>query len=165
VNRDRGDDYQDVVGSLRVPMFVVTTAADGERAGCLVEFASQSSIDPPRFTVWISDVNRTAEVAARASTLAVHVLRTDDDELASLFGEETGDRVDKFASVAWRDGPDGVPVLERCDWFAGRIVGRVDGLGDHRGYVLEPLAAERRHAGLGVLTSDRVRGLQPGHVA
>ena len=48
---------------------------------------SQASIDPPLFTVWISDANYTARVAARATTLAVHFLRECDRRLAELFGE------------------------------------------------------------------------------
>lgn len=36
------------------PMYVVTAEADGERAGCLVGYASQCSIQPARFMVWLS---------------------------------------------------------------------------------------------------------------
>ncbi|MFE2251449.1 flavin reductase, partial [Streptomyces lavendulae] len=38
------------------PVYVVAVAVavGAERAGCLVGFASQCSIDPPRFIVWLS---------------------------------------------------------------------------------------------------------------
>lgn len=148
---------------LDYPVYVVTTAADGERAGCLVGFASQTSIRPPLFTVWLSDLNHTSRVAARASTLAVHILRDGDRHLAELFGEETGDHSDKFASVAFEDGPDGVPILMQCDWFAGRIVDRFESVGDHTGYLLEPFTGDRRHAGLPSLGYQRVRDVSAGH--
>lgn len=157
--------FEDIVGGLRYPMFVVTATADDERSGCLVGFATQSSVDPARFTVWISDANHTAAVAARAEVLGVHVLRADEDGLAAHFGEQTGDVVDKLADVPWSPGPEGVPVLARCDWFAGRVVERLVGHGDHRGYVLEPIAGAQRHAGLEPLLFDRVRHLRPGHAA
>lgn len=123
------------------PMYVVTAAAtDGERAGCLVGFGSQSSIDPPRFVVWLSRANHTYRVACRASHLTVHLLGREDHGTARLFGEETGDTVDKFARVDWRPGEAGSPVLTECvGWFTGRVEARLDG-GDHVGFLLAPVA-------------------------
>src|SRR5512146_282340 len=108
-------------------MFIVTAAARGERAGCLVGFATQCSIDPERFIACISDKNRTFRVASEASVLVVHVVPEGADELAELFGSETGDEVDKFERCAWTPGPAGTPVLDDCgNWFAGRILNRFD---------------------------------------
>ncbi|MFB7368609.1 flavin reductase family protein [Streptomyces sp. NPDC056222] len=123
------------------PVYVVTAAAgDGERAGCLVGFASQCSIEPARFTVWLSRNNHTYLVACRSSHLAVHVLRRAQIETARLFGEETGDEVDKFTRVTWRTGPGGAPVLaDARAWFVGRVEERWDG-GDHVGFLLTPVA-------------------------
>ena len=123
---DATEAFEAVVASVPTPFYVVTTAAGGERAGCLVGYASRCSIEPPRFAVWLSKVNHTYRVAVGAGTLVVHVLRTGDDELAARFGGETGDDVDKFAGVDWEPGPDGCPVLGGLDWFAGAIVDRVD---------------------------------------
>ncbi|MFI6416099.1 flavin reductase family protein [Streptomyces sp. NPDC050842] len=89
---------------LDAPMYVVTAASGGERAGCLVGFASQCSIDPPRFAVWLSVANHTYRVAREAEYLTAHVLHRDERAPAELFGEETGDRVDKFATIGWRPG-------------------------------------------------------------
>ncbi|MGW8361623.1 flavin reductase family protein [Streptomyces wedmorensis] len=127
------------------PMYVVTaTADDGERAGCLIGFASQSSIHPVRFTVWLSRANRTYRVACRASYLTVHLLTTEHRETARLFGEETGDEIDKFARVDWEPGYAGSPVLaDSAGWFTGTVEARFDG-GDHVGFLLSPVA-EGRH--------------------
>ncbi|MGV9900177.1 flavin reductase family protein, partial [Streptomyces tendae] len=84
-------------------MCVVTAAAHGERAGCLVGFSSQCSIRPVRYVVWISDVNRTFRVARSADVLAVHLLARDQRGTAELFGGLTGDDVDKFRRVRWRE--------------------------------------------------------------
>ena len=157
--------FSRLVAELDYAMYIVTTAAEGERAGCLVGFATQTSIEPSRFTVWLSDANRTAQIAAHASTFVVHVLREGDLHLARHFGGETGDDVDKFASVPHREGPDGVPVLTQCDWFAGRVVARMTGAGDHTAYVLEPIDGERRHAGRSTLGFQRVRHVSAGHPA
>ncbi|MEU1470521.1 flavin reductase family protein [Streptomyces sp. NPDC005761] len=128
--------------ALDYPLYVVTAEAAGERAGCLVGFASQCSIRPARFIVWLSKANRTYRVAARADRVAVHLLGRDQGHLARLFGGETGDRTDKFTRTAWHPGPGGVPVLDEAPaWFVGRVESRVDG-GDHVGFLLVPETAE-----------------------
>jgi flavin reductase (DIM6/NTAB) family NADH-FMN oxidoreductase RutF len=156
--------FEALVGELDYPMFLVTAAAGGERAGCLVGFTTQTSIDPSRFLVCLSRQNRTYRVARGADVLVVHWLPSDEHELAELFGGETGDEVDKFERCAWRPGPDGVPVLTDLDrWFAGRIEQRVP-LGDHVGHLLAPIEGE---AGTGAppLRSRQAQRIEPGHGA
>ena len=153
------------MGALDYPMLIVTTAAGGERAGCLVGFATQCSIDPPRFLVCVSDKNRTHRVLARgARTAVVHVVPDDAGELVELFGGETGDDADKFARCRWSEGPDGVPVLDECEsWFAGRIVETVP-LGDHCGRVLEPFDGRAGYRGA-AFPFSRAKHVEPGHEA
>jgi len=82
------------------PFYVVTVRSpDAEMGGCLAGFVTQCSIDPPNFLVCISKVNHTLAVAQHSSGMGLHLLGADQVDLARLFGEETGDLVDKFASV------------------------------------------------------------------
>jgi flavin reductase (DIM6/NTAB) family NADH-FMN oxidoreductase RutF len=152
------------VGSIDYPMLIVTAAAAGERAGCLVGFATQSSIDPLRFLVCLSDKNRTYRVAQGTDLLGVHLVPAHADALARLFGEQTGDEVDKFAGCAWHPGPQETPLLDDCpDWFVGRVLGRLD-TGDHQAMLLEPI-----DAGSGPATTQfdfhRAKRFEPGHEA
>ncbi len=152
-----------IVADLDYPMFVVTAAAGAERAGCLVGFATQCSIEPPRFIVCLSRSNRTYRVACEADTLVVHMLPSHAQELAELFGGETGDEVDKFARCAWRPGPGGAPVLEQCgNWFAGRVLERLPA-GDHDAFLLEPFAAAS--ANEEQFDFHRAKRIEPGHEA
>ena len=156
--------FHSLVGSVDAPMFVATVAAGDERSGCLVGFATQCSIEPARFLCCISDANHTARVAERAGVVVVHVVGEDQHELAELFGEETGDALDKFARWEWHPGPEGAPVLAGCPgWFAGNVLERLP-LGDHTGYLLEPVDAWRapRVTQLGL---QEVKDLDPGHPA
>lgn len=144
---------------------VVVTAADGQqRSGCLVGFATQCSIDPLRFVVFISRANHTYPVAERAAVLAVHLLGPRDRGLAELFGSRTGDEVDKFARCRWSEGPGGVPLLtDASAWFAGPVLDRFDG-GDHVGFLVEPTHSDvSRWAGQ--LGFQDLRDLDPGHPA
>lgn len=155
--------FEALASALDYPMFVVTTAAGDERAGCLVGFTTQVSIHPERFLVALSDKNRTCHVAARAQRLAVHVLTPDQTELAALFGEATGDDVPKFERCAWEPGPDGVPVLtDAAGWFSGPILERRP-MGDHVAHVLAPDSGRSRLDGPAVLSFQDVRGMDAGH--
>ncbi|MGN6412706.1 flavin reductase family protein [Flexivirga sp.] len=88
------DAWEELTGSFDPALVIVTTALDGERAGCLVGFHTQSSMDPPRYCVWLSKANHTARVAQRASHLAVHAVPVGELALVQRFGSETGDAVD-----------------------------------------------------------------------
>ncbi|MFI9612025.1 flavin reductase family protein [Streptomyces sp. NPDC052023] len=146
-------------------MCVVTAVAGGERAGCLVGFASQCSLRPVRFVVWLSETNRTFRVARSAEFLAVHLLARDQLGLAEIFGGRTGDDGDdKFQDVRWRQGHGGAVVLEDTEaWFVGQVVERVSG-GDHVGFVLDPVewGARKRSGGPLLRLSDAYR-IEPGH--
>lgn len=135
------DDLDRFVDGLDYPMLVVTVAHDGERSGCLVGFATQCSIDPPRLLVCLSKANHTYRLAQDADLLAVHLPARDQHDLAELFGGETEDEVDKFDRCHWVEGPGGTPLLATPRRLVGRVLARHD-LGDHVGFLLDPISAE-----------------------
>jgi flavin reductase (DIM6/NTAB) family NADH-FMN oxidoreductase RutF len=160
---DTEQQFQRFVGGLDYPLFVVTAAAGEERDGCLVGFTTQCSIHPPLFLVCISDKNRTHRIAERSEHLVVHVIPEERRDLAELFGGETADERDKLADVDWTPGPGGAPIVgDLPDWFAGRIVQRLDWAGDHTGFVLEPVAAEA-HGDGDELSFQEAKDIEPGH--
>lgn len=155
--------FQELVAQLDYPMFIATVATDEERAGCLIGFATQSSIHPPRFLAGISDKNHTHRVAQRAAAMGIHLVPEEATELAELFGGETGDEVDKFERCSWQPGPAGVPVLDGVKgWVAGPVVGRFD-VGDHIAFVLDAETGEANDASAGQLGFQAVKDLEPGH--
>jgi flavin reductase (DIM6/NTAB) family NADH-FMN oxidoreductase RutF len=155
--------FQHLVAQLDYPLYVVTAAAGEERDGCVVGFTTQCSIHPPLFLVCLSNKNRTYRIAERADHLAVHVIPDERRDLAELFGGETADERDKLTQVDWRPGPGGAPlVADLDDWFAGRIVERIDWSGDHVGFVLEPVAARAGDDG-DELSFQEAKDIEPGH--
>ena len=156
--------FNAIVGNLEYPMFIVTARADGEPLGCLVGFATQASIDPPRFLVCLSHRNRTFRRGRDARLLGVHCVPADEPELAELFGGETADATDKFARAAWHAGPEGVPLLDACEnRFVGRVLWRADA-GDHDAFLLEPVEAQAG-AGEREFSFHRAKRIEPGHEA
>jgi flavin reductase (DIM6/NTAB) family NADH-FMN oxidoreductase RutF len=130
--------FDELMSMLDSPVFVVTTQVDGHPSGCLVSFATQASVQPPRFLVGVDRISDTCAVASQSSHLAVHVLAQRHRGLAELFDGQNTDRIDKFARCSWRAGPQGMPILDDAlAWFVGKTVERID-FGDHVGYLLEP---------------------------
>lgn len=159
------EEFDAFVDGLDYPLFVVTAFDGTARAGCLVGFVTQVSIDPPRLLVCLSQANMTYRVAAGTDLLAVHVLGADDHQSADLFGGETGDAVDKFAGVRWHPGPGGVPLL---DDLPRRMIGQVRErlpFGDHVGHLLVPVAEEIDDDAVDALTLHDVDDVEPGHPA
>ena len=148
---------------LDYPMFIVTAAVGERRSGCLVGFCTQCSVDPARFAVFISEKNHTHGIALEAEGLGVHLVPRGRQDLARLFGEQTGDEIDKFSHCEWRAGPLETPVLESCkDWFVGRILERFEG-GDHTGFIVEPVEAVAE--GDSFLPFKIAKEFRPGHEA
>ncbi len=153
--------FADAVGSLNYPVFIVTTTDGLQRDGCVVGFATQTSVHPGRFLVCLSRTNRTFALAREAPALAVHLVPRERTDLAELFGGETGDEVDKLARCEWTAGPHDLPILAGCpSWFAGSILSRHD-LGDHEGCLLDPIAARYEPGEL--LYFRDVKYIEPGH--
>ena len=161
-------DFDRFTSPLDYPMYVLTVPAapsgGGRPSGCLVGFATQCSIAPPRFLVCLSKANHTYRCAATARVAAVHLLGAGDRDIAALFGTETGDEVDKFERCEWFPGPGRVPLLSRCRArFAGRVEDRLD-LGDHGALLLAPTHVGPGVGG-GVLMFSAVAGMDTGHPA
>lgn len=145
--------------------YVVTVQSpDADMSGCLAGFVTQCSIDPPNFLVCISKENHTLAVAEHSSGMGLHLLGEDQADLARLFGEETGDLVDKFASVDWRLGSTGAPLLvDAAVSMEGQVLGHFS-VGDHEAFLLRGLrAVAGPHPGL--LTYRSAPPLEPGHPA
>lgn len=151
-------------------MAVVTVARGRGTGGCLVGFHTQSSIDPWRYTVCLSKLNHTYELARRATHLGVHFLGQKDESLARLFGAITDDALrsgSKLDHVSWERGAAGeTPILaDVSDWFIGRILTRHHRDGDHGVFVLEPVCAAENSGKdrKDPYRLDQAMGVSPGH--
>jgi flavin reductase (DIM6/NTAB) family NADH-FMN oxidoreductase RutF len=160
-----GEAFHRLVSGIDYPMFIVTAAAGGERSGCLVGFATQASIDPPRLLVMISKANHTFGVAVEAEQLVVHFLHEGNRAVSELFGEETGDEIDKFERCEWEsvEGVDPPVLVGTRGWVAGTVIERFDA-GDHVGHLLQ-VGRARVDIDEPQLTFQMVRDMTPGHPA
>ena len=89
----------------------------------------------------------------------------EDMALARLFGESSGDSTDKFSHCRWHPTAQGVPVLDdAAAWFSGRILERIP-LGDHVGFVLQPVAGDVSEARASMIMFSDVKRFEAGHEA
>ncbi|MEX2961137.1 flavin reductase family protein [Microbulbifer sp. TYP-18] len=129
---------RDTLGHFATGVAVVTTRdAKGEPMGMTVNSFNSVSLDPA-LVLWSVDKQSLGYQAFTSrGHFTVHVLKTDQQNLANLFA---GRGVDKFGRTKWHWGPDRVPRLEDCAaLFHCRLAQCIDG-GDHTillGEVLE----------------------------
>jgi flavin reductase (DIM6/NTAB) family NADH-FMN oxidoreductase RutF len=160
------EDYDALVAAADAALVVVTATYRGERGGCLVGFNCQCSIEPARHAVWISKANHTCRVALQATHLGVHFLDRADLGLARLFGEQTGDEIDKFEQCDTIEGPHGVPMLAACpDRMVARRRTAMDDGSDHVCFVLEPIDVRRARTVRVPMRISDASALTPGHAA
>ncbi|CAM3434394.1 flavin reductase family protein [Nocardioides dubius] len=157
------DVFDSLMASLDSPLAIVTTAAEGQRAGCLIGFHSQAGITEQRYCVWLSKANHTYRVALRATHLAVHYLTADDLELAERFGTRTGEDGDKFDGLEVEPSASGVPLLAALpNRVALERIALLDDGSDHVCITCRVVSAESSGAFTPLRLSDADH-LEPGH--
>ena len=131
----------------RIPsgLYVVTTQDGDRRNGLTVNWLTQVSFRPPLVAMAIAKACANAPMIRSAGTVAIHFLPKDAAKLAERFVTPTRRMPDKFEGLAVAEGITGAPVLEDAiGVLEGRLVHRLDTMGDHDLYVFEIIHATLR---------------------
>ncbi|MFF4395121.1 flavin reductase family protein [Streptomyces sp. NPDC001480] len=109
---------------------VITARGDAGPVGFTATSLTSVSAEPPLLSFGISTGASSWPAIAESDHVGVHILGEHQRELAATFARSGADRFGP--ATAWRDGPEGVPVLDEVlAWLVCRVVGRVPA-GDHR---------------------------------
>lgn len=132
--------FRAVLGHFCTGVTVVTGHGPDGPVGFACQSFAALSLDPPLVLFCPGKTSRAWPVIAESGQFAVNVLADDQRDLSTVFGSRG---VDKFASVDWRPGPSGAPLLDGVlTWIDCALeavhdagdhyiaVGRVRGLGD-----------------------------------
>lgn len=121
------------LGHFATGITIVTARnADGSAIGLTVNSFNSVSLDPPLIVWSLSQTSSRFDAFQRAEHYAVHVLASDQIELAQRFATSG---VDKFLGLRMSTGLGGVPLLENCcAWFECRNETRFEA-GDHRLFI------------------------------
>ena len=109
---------------------VITARGATGPVGFTATSLTSVSAEPPMISFGVGTGASSWPAIAEADHIGVHILGAHQGDLAATFARSGADRFG--APTAWRDGPEGVPVLDDVlAWLVCRIVARVPA-GDHR---------------------------------
>ncbi|QHC28202.1 MULTISPECIES: flavin reductase family protein [unclassified Streptomyces] len=109
---------------------VITARGAAGPVGFTATSLTSVSAEPPMISFGVGTGASSWPAMAEADHIGVHILGEHQGDLAATFARSGADRFG--APTAWRDGPEGVPVLDDVlAWLVCRIVARVPA-GDHR---------------------------------
>lgn len=151
---------------------VTTTGTDSKPVGFTANSFSSVSLDPPLLLVSIANTSRSYAAFVNGRGFAVNILSEEQKAISATFAKPVADR---FAGLAWEQGPAGSPVFSGTSaWFdcdlhqviaagdhtilIGEVVGyeasQAPGLGYYRGaYVTPATTAAKLPTGPNVLIS------------
>lgn len=108
----------------------VVTAYDknGDPLGFTANSFASVSLDPPLILVCMSNSSQNYTALVNATGFAVNILSETQIDVSNTFARPVDDR---FASVAWRKGPNGAPILDNVSaWFDCGMHNTIEA-GDH----------------------------------
>ncbi|KAB1145209.1 flavin reductase family protein [Streptomyces luteolifulvus] len=109
---------------------VITAHGDGGPVGFTATSLTSVSAEPPLLSFSIGTGSSSWPAVAESDHVGVHILGEHQQDLAATFARSGADRFG--APTAWREGPEGVPVLDDVlAWLVCRVIGRVPA-GNHR---------------------------------
>jgi flavin reductase (DIM6/NTAB) family NADH-FMN oxidoreductase RutF len=107
---------------------VTSQAPGGEPKGITVNSFTSVSLDPPMVLICVDKRSSSAVSIREGGAYAVHLLRPGQRGLALAFARPVND---KFATISWKPGQEGAPLIADCPVvFECQVAGVSDG-GDH----------------------------------
>ncbi|MCW8096727.1 MULTISPECIES: flavin reductase family protein [Streptomyces] len=124
---------------------VITARGDEGPVGFTATSLASVSAEPPLISFGIGTGASSWPAISRTDHVGVHVLGEHQRELAATFARSGADRFGE--PTAWREGPEGVPVLDDVlAWLVCKVVTRVPA-GDHRVVLAEVVLGDPAGAG------------------
>ena len=126
-------------------LYVVSAEAEGQRAGCVVNTATQITAEPPRVMVAVNKENVTAGVITAAKAFTVTVIDTTADmPYIGNFGFRSSATFDKFERYGCETSAVGSPYSPEhiCALLACRLVDTVD-VGTHLLFIGDVVDAQK----------------------
>ncbi|MEV5987963.1 flavin reductase family protein [Streptomyces sp. NPDC052051] len=119
---------------------VITAQLGGSPVGFTATSVASVSAEPALVSFGIGTGGSSWPVISEARHVGVHILGEHQEALARTFARSGADRFGP--PTGWREGPEGVPVLDGVlAWLVCRVVARVPA-GDHRIVVGEVVAGD-----------------------
>ncbi len=121
----------EVCRRLTTGLYVIGAAHRGERDGFTAAWVTQASFEPLLLAVNVNPTHASFPLLTGSGGFVVNVLHEGQLDLAKHFGTQSGRDVDKLATVRWRAGQFGAPVLSDAAAFLECRVTATHPAGDH----------------------------------
>ena len=109
-------------------IWVVTAATADRRGGLTATWITQASIDAtrPLALIGLAPNHHTAEIVDDSGAFALHLLTSEQTDLAWGFANGSGRDRDKFSGLSTRNGMTGSPLIEPClAWLECTVFARL----------------------------------------
>ena len=121
-----------VLRKITYGMWVLATGIDDELEASSVTWVAQAGFAPPLVTVALKADTRLAELVKKNRAFTMHLLSSEQQELASSFIKPTETSKGRIGGLAFKPAPiTGTPLLDGFPcWFEARVTQLVEP-GDH----------------------------------
>jgi flavin reductase (DIM6/NTAB) family NADH-FMN oxidoreductase RutF len=120
--------FRSVLSHYPTGVCVITALADGEPTGFVVGSFTSVSLQPALVGFFPDKKSTTYPKVHQTGAFCVNILSAADEQLCRLFATKDADR---FASVGWRSGPTGSPILECATAWIDCTLEQAHEVGDH----------------------------------
>jgi flavin reductase (DIM6/NTAB) family NADH-FMN oxidoreductase RutF len=117
---------------LTAGVYIIGVADSDRRNAFTASSIMQVSFSPLLLAISINPDHESYHLLSGGRVFAISVLRAQQRALAEHFGTQSGRAVDKLASISWRPGKTGAPLLvDALAHFDCQVVNDIEA-GDHR---------------------------------
>ncbi|MFL9936491.1 flavin reductase family protein [Paraburkholderia sp. RL18-103-BIB-C] len=126
------DGIAELFQHLTAGVYVVGVADSDRRNAFTASSIMQVSFSPLLVAISINPEHESYRLLGRGRVFAISVLGAQQQALAAHFGTQSGRTVDKLASIPWRPGKTGAPLLlDALAHFECQMISDIEA-GDHR---------------------------------
>jgi flavin reductase (DIM6/NTAB) family NADH-FMN oxidoreductase RutF len=137
--------FRQVLGHYPTGVVVITALSATEQpVGLAIGSFTSVSLDPPLVAFFPAKNSSSWPKIEAAGSFCVNILGEDQEDICRVFATRSAD---KFASIGWRKGRTGVPIVNDVIAWIECSIERVDDAGDHLIVVGRVVELEVGHAG------------------
>ena len=146
------DDWIQALGTMTYGIYVLTSFYKEEINGMIASWVSQVSYDPLLMMVAVHTNRYSHSLIEKSGCFALHAVPREQTDLLKRFkGSDAGT---KFASIQWKQGTTGCPVLKDCiAYFEAKVVDKIRP-GNHTLFIAEVVDAAVVAKGQALSTLD-----------
>ncbi len=136
--------FRQVLGHFPTGVVVITAINEGAPVGLAIGSFASVSLDPPLVAFFPGKSSQSWPQIEGAGSFCVNILGEHQEDVCRIFASKGAD---KFATIGWKRGRTGAPILNDVVGWIECSIDRVDDVGDHYFVVGRVIDLEVEHEG------------------